>query len=611
MLKKKPSVTKKKAPSSSSIGKTILKIIFILGVWVAIGVGGLLAWHAYHLPDITKLETSVRQPSIVFLTKDRQEIAVQGDVHGETITLKQIPKSLIQALMATEDRNFYSHWGIDFKGLLRAVARNLVAGGYVQGGSTITQQLAKNLFLTPDRSLHRKIKEMLLAFWLEHHFTKDQILTIYLNRVYLGNQTYGVDAAAQQYFGKLVSYINPLESAVIVGLLKAPSRFGRNPELLKRRASVVLANMLEEGYLSNQQYEYYLKRLETLHLHRNPYGNNHRYFTDWVLSEVAKVVDVDQDLIVTTTIDLPLQNTAVQKIKNYISTYGEEFKVSSAAFVAMDYDGAVRAMVGGYDYNTAQFNAAVQGNRQAGSIFKMFVFLAALEAGFRMDTILSDLPYQNKNWIVNNFGWQQRGQVTLAEAMIHSINTATVRLAQKVGVSFIGKIVERLGFQKPPAGDLSIALGTYQTNLLSLVRAFVTIANGGYLEQPYGILEIRSSDGKILYQREMPESVEGAEKPEREKLLTDYTLTNIQEILRKAVELGTAKKGQIPGVVVRGKTGTTQKFRDAWFVGYIPNLVAGVWMGNLNDAPMNRVVGGNLPSQLWSEIMRTVAQVEE
>lgn len=604
MAKKKPAAVKKQTKRRLSLNSKVFKFFLIIAVWVVIGVAGLLGWHAYHLPDITKLETSVRQPSIVFLTQDRQEIAVQGDVHGETISLKQIPKSLIKALLATEDRNFYHHWGVDFKGLLRAVARNIVAGGYVQGGSTITQQLAKNLFLTPDRSLHRKIKEMLLAFWLEHHFTKDQILTIYLNRVYLGNQTYGVDAAAQQYFGKLVSYLDPLESAVIVGLLKAPSRFGRNSDLLKKRAAVVLANMLEEEYLTTQQYERYMKRLETLHLHRNPYGNNHRYFTDWIFSEVAKLVDIDQDLIVTTTIDLSLQNVAVQKIKQHVSQYGAEFNVGSSAFVAMDHGGAVKAMVGGYDYNRSQFNAAVQGKRQAGSVFKMFVFLTALDEGFSLDTRLKDTVYTNRDWTVHNFGWQERGEVSLAEAMVHSINTATVRLAQKVGISNVGRIVERLGFDKPPAGDLSIALGTYQTNLLSLVRAFTVLANQGEMIQPYGILEIRTADGKILYHRETH-----PEDQPKEKLFSESVLEKMAELLRKTVELGTAKKAQIPGVVVRGKTGTSQKFRDAWFVGYVPQLVAGVWMGNLNDTPMNRVVGGNLPCQLWSDIMRNVTPV--
>jgi penicillin-binding protein 1A len=606
MLKKKTPSPKPKGSSRQSWGYKLLKVVLILGIWGGLVLAGILAWHAYHLPDITKLETSVRQPSIVFLTRDRQEIAVQGDMHGETITLKQIPKSLVRALMATEDRNFYSHWGVDFKGLLRAVVRNLVAGGYVQGGSTITQQLAKNLFLTPDRSINRKIKEMMLAFWLEHHFTKDQILTIYLNRVYLGNQTYGVDAAAQQYFGKLVQYINPVESAVIVGLLKAPSRFGRNPELLKKRASVVLTNMLEENYITNQQYEAYLKKLETLHLHRNPYGNNHRYFADWILSEVAKVVEVDQDLIVTTTIDLPLQNAAVQKIKEYVATYREEKNVHAGAFVGMSYDGAVRAMVGGADYNGSQFNVAVQGSRQAGSIFKMFVFLAAVEAGFPLNMMVKDTVYHNKNWIVNNFGWKEQGTVTLEQAMVHSINTSTVRVAQKVGVSFIGKIVERLGFEKPPAGDLSIALGTYQTNLLSLTKAFVILANGGKMVQPYGVLEIRSADGKILYQRETPEAT-----VEEEKLFKEDTLRIMADLLQKTVEQGTAKNARIPGVVVRGKTGTTQKFRDAWFVGYIPNLVAGVWMGNLDDSPMNRVAGGTLPAKLWSDIIRNIVPPTE
>ena len=600
MVKRKSAFQKKRTlRSKDSLWKKIFKFGLISSLWGGIALATLLAWHAYNLPDITNLETSVRRPSIVFLTQDHKEIAIQGDVHGETVSLKQVPKPLVQALMATEDHHFYDHLGIDFKGLLRAVVRNVVAGRYVQGGSTITQQLAKNLFLTPNRSLHRKIKEMMLAFWLEHHFSKDQILTIYLNRVFLGNQTYGVDAAAQQYFGKLVSHLNTAECAVIVALLKAPSRFGRNHDLLRKRGSIVLRNMLEEGYLSEDQYESFLKRMEKLRFYRNPYGNNHRYFTDWVLSEVGERVSMDQDLIVTTTVDLSLQNIAIQKIKESIAANHEKFNVETAAFLAMSYDGAVRAVVGGHNYNYNQFNIAIQAQRQSGSIFKAFIFLAALESGFKTSLILSDKVYTNRGWTVNNYGWKTRGEVTLEDALVYSINTATVRLAQKVGVGTIMDVAEKLGFSKPLAQDLTIALGTGETSLLELVQAFTTIANHGEQIEPYGVLEIRSSNGKILYKRESSE-----QRKKDQKVFKEDNIRTLEDILERAVEVGTAKKARIPGVVVRGKTGTSQRFRDAWFVGYLPGLVAGVWMGNLDDSPMNRLVGGNLPTSIWAQTMK-------
>ena len=577
--------------------KFLLRYAVIGAVWSSILLFLYLGWHALHLPDIKQLETSVRRPSIVFLASDRREIAVHGDVHGETITLKQVPQSLIDALLATEDHAFFSHWGINFKALMRATLKNLVAGRYVQGGSTITQQLAKNLFLTPKRSIHRKIKEMLLSFWLEHHFTKNQIMTIYLNRVFLGSQTYGVDAAAQQYFGKLVSHLNTAESAVIVALLKAPSRFGSNTELLKKRAAIVLSNMKEEGYLAEDAYQRACRQLEKIRFRKTKHGNKHRYFTDWIMEEVGQHVDANQDLIVTTTIDLNLQNIAIQKLKASIAQNGEKFNIETGAFLAMAYDGAVRSIIGGHDYNYNQFNTATQAKRQPGSIYKTFIFIGALEKGLTPRFELSDGIYRNKDWTVRNYGWKEKGTVTLEDTLVYSINTATVRIAQKVGVAHLVDVAERLGFKAPPSYNLSIALGTSETTLLELVQAFTMIANHGLQVEPYGVLEVRSANGEILYQRK-------PEKDKQDRVFDESIMETMEDMLEKSVDQGTSRKAQIPGVKACGKTGTTQKFRDAWFVGFVPGLVGGVWMGNLNDTPMNRVVGGKFPAQLWSDIMR-------
>lgn len=580
-------------------GGKFIKRFFILAVWGFVLVGAVLLWHAKDLPNIEDVETASKRPSIVFLSSDHQEIAVDGDVAGEIVTLKQVPKSLVHALLATEDRHFYKHFGVDWIGLLRATVKNIVAGRFIQGGSTLTQQLAKNLFLSPERSINRKIKELLLAFWLEYHFTKDQILTIYLNRVYLGRQTYGVDAAAQQYFGKLVSHLSLEESAVIVGLLKAPSRYGSNEGQLRKRASIVLMRMQELGYLTLERYKASLKKLETLRFVLSKRDNNVRYFTDWVASEASKYVDKKTDLIIITTLDRKLQSIASQFLQKQISLYGEERRIGEASFVAMNYNGAVKAIVGGANYNRNQFNVAVQARRQPGSSFKPVIYLAAMEAGYNPDdVILSDDSYKNKNWTVENYGWQMRGSATMRDALIYSLNTSTVRLAQMVGMKKIMEVSQKLGFQTSIERNLSIALGTSSSNLLELTRMMAIIANHGKKIEPYGILEIRSTNGEILYKR--PEPVEAPEQ-----LFEPHIIKELAIILEEVVTRGTGKKAAIPNVRVGGKTGTSQDYRDAWFIGYTSDLIAGVWMGNLNYQPMNHVVGGTLPAQTWKMIVES------
>lgn len=570
--------------------------------WIIFGILGILglaaavvSWYATDLPSIRSFDHPHKKPSIIFLTKDHREIGTRGHLYGETVTLKQIPKDLIHALIATEDRRFFEHKGVDIQGLFRAFVKNILSGHVVQGGSTLTQQLVKNTFLTHERSLSRKIQELILAVWLEHHFSKKQILTIYLNRVYLGGGTFGVDAAAQLYFGKLVSHLTLPESAVIAGLLKAPNRYAKKHNQLKARAQVVLHNMLEMQFITEKQYKNAVRAVKHMTFRNQPIPS-YRYFTDWVATELEGLVDTSQDLIVITTLDAHMQNVAIESIKSFVQQHRKPSHVQQAAFVALSLDGAVRALVGGTHYTTMQYNLATQSKRQMGSAFKPVVYLAALEKGYELTDILEDKPYKRGSWEVNNFGWQERGSVTLQEGLTYSINTATVRLAEKIGVNSIIQMAEKLGLPKPRR-DLSIALGTMETSLLRLVNAFAIIGNQGISVKPYGILEIRNGKGKILYKRP-PFVVKEVMDP----LLPQKLLP----VLEAVVNYGTGKAAQIPGKIIKGKTGTTQRFRDALFIGLVDHLVAGVWMGNPDDTPMKHVSGGTLPAQLWKKIMEKV-----
>jgi penicillin-binding protein 1A len=595
MRKKKKVAAQKNIKKKKSILWWLLKWSFIATFCALSLAAVVISWYAKELPEIQGFDLAHKKPSIVFLTKDHREIASHGHLYGETVTLDQVPERLIQALIATEDRRFFDHNGIDIQGLFRAFVRNMTTGHVVQGGSTLTQQLVKNLFLSNERSLSRKLQEVILALWVERHFSKEQILNIYLNRVYLGGGTFGVDAAAQLYFGKLVSHLNLAECAVIAGLLKAPSRYARNHNQLRDRAKVVLDNMRQTNFIKEAEFHQAIETVNKMTF-QNKHLPSYRYFTDWVSGELEGLVDNSQDLIVVTTLDATLQTIATDAIYDFIKKHKESASVSQASFVALSKDGAVRALVGGAHYFTMQYNLAATAKRQVGSAFKPIVFLAALEKGITFADTLDDSPYKKESWEVNNFGWRNRGTVTVHDALVYSINTATVRLAEKVGIKAILDMAKRLGFEHLER-NLTIALGTMETSLLNLTNAFAIIANQGIAVQPYGILEIRTHEGKVLYKRK-PLVVE--------EVLNVDTAKKVIDALRDVVKVGTGKAAQIPGKTVAGKTGTSQKFRDAWFVGFVDNLVAGVWMGNPDETPMNRVVGGTLPARLWKMIMGRV-----
>jgi len=566
----------------------------VAAIWGTLALGALVAWYAYDLPEVTSIARSGRQPSITVVAADGSQVASVGDIHGKTVTLREVPLALQQALIAVEDRRFYEHLGVDPRGLARAMLANLRAGRIVQGGSTLTQQLAKNLFLTADRTIRRKVQELLLALWLERKFSKDQILTLYLNRVYFGAGNYGVDAAAQRFFGKSVGELSLYESALLAGLLKAPSRYNpaRNAGSADRRTELVLGAMVDAGYISSVQAE---QALEEKSASRVLEVGQARYFTDWILTQIADYVgQTSRDLIVITTLDPRLQKIAKNELVGLLDGPGKERSVTQGAFVALTPDGAVRAMVGGRDYGESQFNRAVQALRQPGSAFKPFIYLTAFENGMAPDDRFEDAPVEIDGWKPRNYDDKYLGQVTLREAFARSLNSVAVRVLQKVGAEEVTITARRLGITSPLDLAPSIALGTSEVTLLELTGAYAVFANRGSGVWPHGIEQIREASGRVLYRR-------GGDGPAQ--VIEPKAVDQMASLMSAVVEWGTGKaaKQKRPAA---GKTGTSQDFRDAWFVGYTAELVAGAWFGNDDETPMQKVGGGSLPARLWGRVMK-------
>ena len=559
-------------------------------IWVVIAVGGVAAFYAHDLPDVSGLGGHYRAPGVTVLAANGAVLANYGDVFAGHVDVAELPPELPAAVLATEDRRFYRHFGLDGIGLARALWANLRAGRVVQGGSTITQQVAKNVFLTPARTFKRKAQEVLLALWLEHRFTKDQLLTIYLNRVYLGAGTYGVEAAARRYFAKPAARLDLAESAMIAGLLKAPSRYAptRNLERAQRRAAQVLDNMVAAGSLDAARAAAAKAQPARLRGGAEFALGEARYFTDWAVEQVAAYVGPARaDITVYSTLSPHAQRAAERAVAALPGT-------EQTALVALANDGAVRAMVGGRSYAASQFNRATQARRQPGSAFKLFVYLAAFEAGLRPDDIVADSPIEVDGWRPRNYADRYRGDITLTEAFAQSSNAAAVRLSEQVGRARVIDVARRLGVASPLADEPSLALGASEVSLLELTGAYAVVANGGHGLWPYGITEIRDRDGRVLYRRQ-------GSGPGR--VLDGATAAAMGGLLRAVVARGTGRAAQIDhaAVPVAGKTGTSQDFRDAWFVGYTPELVAGVWLGNDDSRPMDNVTGGGAPARLWRD----------
>lgn len=587
-----------KARKRRGILGTLVYYGFVMGVWVLMAVGGLVAYHASKLPPIDSLAVPKRPPNIAIMAADGSLLANRGETGGRTVTLKELPPYLPNAFVAIEDHRFYHHWGIDPVGITRAVVRNVTrSGSSMQGGSTLTQQLAKNLFLTQERTASRKIQEAILALWLERNYSKDQILELYLNRVYFGSGAYGVEAASQKYFGKTARSVTLGEAAILAGLVQAPSRLApnRNPEAAQARGAMVIAAMAREGLVNDN-----MAKIALMNPGQpvKPGGaGSVNYAADYVMDVLDDYIGtIDKDIVVRTTIDPGMQNIAEKALVEELAQKGDKFGVSQGAFVALQPDGAVKALVGGRNYSDSQFNRASVAKRQPGSAFKPFVYLTAIEKGLTPSTVRDDSPVNIKGWQPENSTREYRGPVTLRQALALSINTVAVKLGVEVGPKAVVATAHRMGIQSKLEPNASIALGTSEVSALELVGAYAPFANGGIAVQPYVITQVRTSDGATVYKR----SGTGLGK-----VLEPQTVGMMNAMLRETLLTGTGRKADLPGWEAGGKTGTSQDHRDAWFVGYTGSLLAGVWMGNDDGSPTKKTSGSNLPVEVWSRFMKT------
>jgi penicillin-binding protein 1A len=569
---------------------------FVLGIWGVVVLGGLTAYYASQLPPIDQLALPKRPPDIQILGVDGSVLADRGDTGGAAVRLADLPPYLPKAFVAIEDRRFYYHFGVDPIGIFRAMVSDVAGSGGMQGGSTLTQQLAKNLFLTQERTISRKFQEAILALWLERKYSKDQILELYLNRVYFGSGAYGVEAAARKYFGKDAKDVTLSEAALLAGLMKSPTKLAPNRNLkgANERAAGVIAAMAQQGYITEAMAKVALENPAEVANTKGAGSVN--YAADYVMDALDDTVGaIDEDIVVTTTIDPHMQKSAEGALTGELDAKGAKFNVAQGALVALDPDGGVKALVGGRNYAESQFNRAIAAERQPGSSFKPFVYLAALEKGVRPDDTRQDAPITVHGWSPENYHRDYLGAVTLTKALALSLNTVAVRLCLEVGPKAVVRVAHRLGILSDLQPNASIALGTSEVTPLEMVSAYAAFANGGIGVRPYVIMTVRTANGRLLYRRH-PYNYG--------RVIEPRYVAMMNSMLEETLSAGTAKKADLPGWQAAGKTGTTQDFRDAWFLGYTAQLVAGVWLGNDDGASMKKVAGGNLPVDVWSRFMR-------
>lgn len=590
--KKTPARKRKRRSQKKQGGQKLFAAALLAGLALAAAVAVYVLYCWITLPDISKAIERTRLPATTVLTESGQEIESYGGVYSDIVYAEELPAYVRDAVISTEDRRFYSHFGFDFVSFGRAMIVNLIHRRYVQGGSTITQQVSKNLFLTPEKNIKRKVQELLMAFWLEKKFSKNQILTLYLNRVYMGAGTYGIEAASQKFYHKSSRDINMLEAAVLAGLLKAPARY--NPVSSKKRAveraAVVLQNMVNNGKISEKQ------KLAALKM---PMGSNKynfdggKYFADWVYNEVnAYIGERNTDINVYTTLDEHIQKAAEEILRKAIADNRNK-NVTNGAVVVLDNSGAVKAMVGGTSYRGSQFNRATQALRQPGSAFKTFVYLAALEEGFEPDDVIDDRPIAVGSWKPENYDKKHYGKVTLQDAFRRSLNLAAIDLSNRIPHSKIINLAHKMGISTPIKDAPSMPLGSFEVKIIDMAVAYSAIANGGYANWPYSISEIYSKDGYRIYERAADE---------KNRIISAESVEKMTAMMQKAVESGTGKRARLP-FFAAGKTGTSQDYRDAWFAGFSRGYTAVVWVGNDNNAPMKDVSGGTLPAEIWQKLM--------
>ena len=579
-----------------------------------LGTGGLVVMLALAIPAFRETSDDdwlkKSELAVTFLDRYGTEVGSRGIRHNDSIPLEEFPDHLIKAVLATEDRRFYEHFGIDFAGTARALTANAKAGGVVQGGSSITQQLAKNLFLSNERTLERKVKEAFLAVWLETRLTKNQILKLYLDRAYMGGGAFGAEAASQFYFGKSARDINLPEAAMLAGLFKAPTRYAPHVNLpaARSRASTVLDNLIEAGFMTEGQVFGARRNPATSVDRRDERAPN--YYLDWAFDEVKKIVAAfprsvhDRVFVVRTALDLNLQREAETTIEGLLRQYGKEYRANQASTVVMEVDGAVRAMVGGRDYGASQFNRATDALRQPGSSFKAYVYAAALSTGnFKPTTVVRDEPICLGNWCPQNYSKSFAGAMTLTQALTRSINTIPVRLSvaigngnPKAGRAKIIDLAHRMGLRTPLPDSTSLPIGAAEVTVLDHTNAHATFPNLGKSVTAHAVLDMRSPGGEMVWRFDR-------DGKKSEQLITPQVARDMNMMMNKVVEEGTGRRALLDGIKAAGKTGTTNAYRDAWFVGYTGNYVSAVWFGNDDYSPTNRMTGGSLPAMAWKQIM--------
>jgi penicillin-binding protein 1A len=579
-----------------------------------LGLGGLVILLALAQPAFreTADEDWLKKSdlAVTFLDRYGNPIGSRGIKHNDSIPLEEFPDNLIKATLATEDRRFYDHFGIDISGTFRALVTNAQAGGVRQGGSSITQQLAKNLFLSNERTIERKINEAFLAIWLETRLTKNEILKLYLDRAYMGGGTFGVDGAAHFYFNKSVRDVNLAEAAMLAGLFKAPTKYAPHINLpaARARANQVLDNMVDAGFMTEGQV-FGARRNPATAVDRRD-ENSPNYYLDWAFDEMRKLVDTfpksytERVFVVRTTIDMNVQHAAEEAIENQLRQFGRDYHATQAATVVADLDGGIHAMVGGRDYGASQFNRATDAMRQPGSSFKPYVYTTALLNGFKPTSTIVDGPVCIGNWCPQNYGHSYSGTVTLTQALTRSINVVPVKLSialggkggPKAGRAKIVEVARKFGIVTPLPDTPSLPIGADAVNVLEHAVAYATFPNKGKAVTPHAILEVRTGAGDLVWRYDR-------DGPKPRQIIPPSVAADMAMMMSHVVSEGTARRAILDGIPAAGKTGTTNNYRDAWFVGYTGNFVCGVWYGNDDYSPTNRLTGGSLPAQTWHDIM--------
>ena len=568
---------------------SLLAAVSFYGLGMLALTGAALA--SKDMPSAETLWAPNRPVSVQIVDRYGRDVLVRGASYAPKVKLKDLPAHVPAAVLAVEDKRFETHVGIDPYGLTRAMAVNLKEGRYVQGGSTLTQQLTKNVFLTPEKTLRRKAQEMMISIWLEQAFTKDEILEMYLSRVYFGSGAWGIEAASKAYLGKSASELTFSESAMMAGLLKAPSRYNpvAQPERAAKRTATVLSVMAKQNLISKESHYNALRN--PINIQRPQSDNSAQYFVDWIWTELEEAIGTpSQDVVVQTTLDFEAQLTANKAVSEHLDP---ERNASQAALISLDGTGGVMAMIGGVSYTDSQFNRAAQAERQPGSAFKPFVYLAAFKSGLTPWDRREDKAIEIGDWAPENFSEEFKGDMTLEDAFGKSINTIAVALGEEVGREAVISTASDFGFDGlTPLRSLS--LGAQATTPLKLTANYLPFSNYGKAATPYGILSVSTADGTPLYDRIAPEMP---------RVIGSEDLAHMNRLMTRTVNQGTGRRAAIKGRQVAGKTGTTNEFRDAWFVGYAPDIVTSVWVGDDDFLPMDDVTGGSLPAMIWKDYM--------